>query len=109
MPLPLAGGNPALAVMALTNWRKRPTVTRYLSSRNPLTLAGSAKFAAPPAPEVYVRSYVPDGATTLAQQLSLLAPQLVVPIALTAQLGGSMQAPSAHAGVDEAQATATLH
>src|SRR5580658_5491390 len=59
---------------ALTNSRNRPTVTRYLSSRNPLTVAGSASAVGPPPEFEYVRLYVPPGTSRLVQQLSVPLP-----------------------------------
>src|SRR5262245_5456362 len=44
LPAPSVGRQPvppSPASTALTNWRKRPTVTSYLSSRKSLTVAGS--------------------------------------------------------------------
>jgi hypothetical protein len=43
------------------------------------------------------------------QQLSPFAPQSVVPIVLTAQLGGAAHTPSTHAGVGQSQATPAPH
>ncbi len=53
-----AGGRqprPRSCSTAFTNWRNRPTVTRYLSRRKPLTVAGSASPVGPPPVFVYVR------------------------------------------------------
>jgi hypothetical protein len=61
-----------------------------LSRRKLLTCAGSAT---PPSASGYVRSKVPPVTSRLEQQLSLDAPQLVVPAPLATQLGGAWQAP----------------
>ncbi len=50
MPEPAGGVYPAPPFHASTNWRNRPTVTWYLSSRKPLTLAGSASPLGPVPP-----------------------------------------------------------
>lgn len=109
MPLPSGGGAPVPLDAKLTYCRKRPTVTRYLSSRKELTDAGSeSPVAALPLP-VYVREYVPPGTVTLVQQLSWLDPQSVVPTPLAAQLGGATQTPPPQAGVGQSQGTGAPH
>src|SRR5580658_8641821 len=88
------------------NWRNRPTVTRYLSKRKLLTVAGAASPIGPPSaatatPTVvppslrrcgsYVRSNVLPVTSKLVQQLSVPlppGPQLVMPGPPGAQLGG---------------------
>jgi hypothetical protein len=63
-----------------------------LSSRKPLTVAGSLSGGGEPSPlqfGVYVREYVPPATSRLVQQLSLFAPQSVIPAPTDAQLGGT--------------------
>src|SRR5579872_1151314 len=55
LPAPAAGSHPEPPAHAATNLRKRPTVTRYLSSRKSCTEAGSARPVAPPPSFMYVR------------------------------------------------------
>jgi hypothetical protein len=78
--------------------------------RNPLTVAGSASPVAPAPLFVYVRSYVPPVTSRLVQQLSLAAPQFVVPAPLTWQLAGvAVHAPALQYGVAAGQATGLPH
>jgi len=65
-----------------------------LSSRKLLTVAGSAVPVGPLPEFVYVREYVPPVISGLVQQLSLAAPQSVIPLPPGAQLGGCRQLPA---------------
>src|ERR1017187_6390234 len=112
LPAPAGGVEPDPPLHALTNWRNRPTVTRYLSSRKPLTVAGSASPVAPVPVFVYVRLYVPPATARLVQQLSPPVPagHVVRPAPLVWQLGGvDVQAPLAQNGVVPLHATAVPH
>src|SRR5580658_7204568 len=88
------------------NWRKRPTVTKYLSRLKLLTVAGLASPVGPPSaagpipPKSYVRKYVPPVTSKLVQQLSVPlppGPQLVIPGPPGAQLGGAPASPASSA------------
>src|SRR4029079_19269797 len=72
---------------AAANWRYRPTVTRYLSRRKLLMVAGSAWPVGPLPLFRYVLLYVPPVTSRLMQQFSRPEPQSVIPGPPGAQLG----------------------